>query len=284
MSSKNKFRNRPNAFSADVPAQEGLSNEPVEAVEEETAETVVDVPVEDKSSPEASESVVVEEEKEAAEPEVEASTEETIVKVVEEETAETAPVESDGEVEDVSAPVAEDVLPEDEPTLTQPVETPVFVKPQANPNEMHPVAKAFIGQVGSYIYNMRPTLPVEPEEAATQQFLLFKTLETCLTTESAEVFNAGLTGILNLMHEHKDGAFCPSHRMRYLDVIPEYRMESEEIAKFVILVETLMMLSDPEERKNIHKHWRFDTIETLLEPIYYLRFMTYVDRITGKHN
>lgn len=179
-------------------------------------------------------------------------------------------------VED-NAPV-QDVPPVEE-TLTQPKME--LVRPVENPNDISIVAKTWINQVKDYAFKMRPGVPVEPQAAALEQYGLFKTIERCLSTESAEEFNAGLTGILEVIHENYRGAFSLSHRLRYLDAIPKNRMESDEITKFVTLLETLVMLSDPAKRQDFKSEWNTDNLETLLEPAYYLRLLTYIDRVTG---
>jgi hypothetical protein len=73
-----------------------------------------------------------------------------------------------------------------------------------------------IETIYAYIEKMRPGLPIDPDQGARHQLMLFKALNVLLNTVEGD-FDATYRAALKLIEAHLDGVFAQTHRYRFLD-------------------------------------------------------------------
>jgi hypothetical protein len=109
-------------------------------------------------------------------------------------------------------------------------------------------AKNVIEGIYQYIANMRPGMPVKPEEGARHQVMLFRTFHTMFNRVEGD-FDPTYRAVLKLVESHSNGVFKETHRFRFLDV-PSISMSDADKKAFMRWV-TMMHVTAPVQSRQL---------------------------------
>lgn len=106
-------------------------------------------------------------------------------------------------------------------------------------------AKFVVAGLQRYITSMKPGLPLEQKEAASNQTALWKTLYNFLEN-AEEDFDKVYSVILGLFFKHKDGVF---HEHYVFRAMSDVALDAEEIQAFQVLINLIKVTADPVGRQ-----------------------------------
>lgn len=112
------------------------------------------------------------------------------------------------------------------------------------------IGKTVIEGVYQYIANMRPNMPVTPEDGARQQVNLFRNLSTLFNRVEGD-FSLVFPAVLKLFEHHSDGVFAETHRFRFMD--QAHQLGSKDRIAFHNMVHMLSSLAAPSDRQSMLK-------------------------------
>lgn len=112
------------------------------------------------------------------------------------------------------------------------------------------IGKTVVEGVYQYIANMRPNMPVTPEDGARQQVNLFRNLSTLFNRVEGD-FSLVFPAVLKLFEHHSDGVFAETHRFRFMD--QAHQLGSKDRTAFHNMVHMLSSLAAPSDRQSMLK-------------------------------
>lgn len=109
------------------------------------------------------------------------------------------------------------------------------------------LGKDVIESIYQYVANMRPNMPVTPQEAARNQVSLYRTLGTLFNRVEGD-FGRVFPAALKLFEHHSTGVFAETHRYRYLDEAQQ--LAAKDKTAFMNMVH-LMVTTAPVQGRDI---------------------------------
>lgn len=112
------------------------------------------------------------------------------------------------------------------------------------------IGKTVVEGVYQYIANMRPNMPVTPEDGARQQVNLFRNLSTLFNRVEGD-FSQVFPAVLKLFEHHSSGVFAETHRFRFMD--QAHQLGTKDRIAYQNMVHLLTSLSAPSDRQSMLK-------------------------------
>lgn len=112
------------------------------------------------------------------------------------------------------------------------------------------MTKNVIDGVYAYIANMKPNMPVTPEDGARQQVALFRTLTNLFNRVEGD-FTQAFAATLKLFEVHASGVFAETHRFRFMDRTDQLSPKDREA--FRNMVHMLVTVAPVQGRQQVLK-------------------------------
>lgn len=112
------------------------------------------------------------------------------------------------------------------------------------------LGKSVVENIYAYIANMKPKMPITPEDGARNQVALYRNLSTLFNRVEGD-FGQVFPAVLKLFDHHQDGVFAMTHRFRFMD--QAHQLGTKERVAFQNFIHVLTTTASPQGRASVLK-------------------------------